>query len=387
MRNGKGLLFSGDFFQIRCCCHIINLIVQAGLRLIDDVVEKIRSIGKHFRHSVPKRKKFYQIAQQTYHLDGKKRIRGDYCVRWNSTYLMLDRALYFRAAIDYVVEKDIEIKMYLLDDDEWHKVLVIRDFLKVFYNITNEFSASTTPTSNVYFKGVWDIQCMLLETANGPHSFLINMVKEMQKKFDKYWSDYNMLLSCACVLDPRYKLKFVEYCYTVLYGEMIAKEKVAEVRAILCDLLKEYRDVDGEDIGQSGEVGGETNMHVPIGSDRMANYSSWMTTKEQSVVEKSQLDLYLEEKNVDHKSPLDVLCWWKNSGAPRHPQLAALARDILAIPISSVPSESAFSMGKKLINPWRASLTSMTIESLACYEDWLRAKGLCLGKLLFCFNV
>ncbi|XP_057534049.1 zinc finger BED domain-containing protein RICESLEEPER 2-like [Amaranthus tricolor] len=189
-----------------------------------------------------------------------------------------------------------------------------------------------------------------------------------------------MLLSCACVLDPRYKLKFVEYCYTVLYGEMIAKEKVAEVRAILCDLLKEYRDVDGEDIGQSGEVGGETNMHVPIGSDGMANYSSWMTKKEQSVVEKSQLDLYLEEKNVDHKSPLDVLCWWKNSGAPRHPQLAALARDILAIPISYVPSESAFSMGKKLINPWRASLTSMTIESLACYKDWLRAKGLCLGR-------
>ncbi|KAL2896020.1 putative AC transposase [Bienertia sinuspersici] len=89
----------------------------------------------------------------------------------------------------------------------------------------------------------------------------------------------------------------------------------------------------------------------------------------------SQLDLYLEEKNVDHKSKLDVLMWWKNNGAPRHPQLAALARDILAIPISSVPSESAFSMGKKLINPWRASLTSMTIETLACYEDWLRAKG------------
>ncbi|XP_057540654.1 zinc finger BED domain-containing protein RICESLEEPER 2-like [Amaranthus tricolor] len=247
VRNGKGLLFSGDFFQIHCCCHIINLIVQAGLRLIDDVVEKIRSIGKHFRHSVPKRKKFYQITQQTYHLDGKKRICRDCCVRWNSTYLMLDRALYFRAVVDHVVEKDIEIKMYLLDDDEWHKVLVIRDFLKVFYNITNEFSASTTPTSNVYFKGVWDIQCMLLETANGPHSFLFNMVKDMQKKFDKCWLDYNMLLSCACVLDPRYKLKFVEYCYTVLYGEMIAKEKVAEVRAILCDLLKEYRDVDGEE--------------------------------------------------------------------------------------------------------------------------------------------
>ncbi|KAL2932228.1 putative AC transposase [Bienertia sinuspersici] len=105
--------------------------------------------------------------------------------------------------------------------------------------------------------------------------------------------------------------------------------------------------------------------------------------KEKFSVDKSQLDLYLEEKNVDHRSKLDVLMWWKNNGAPRHPQLAALARDILAIPISSVPSESAFSMGKKLINPWRASLASMTIETLACYEDWLRAKGFSFGRSLF----
>ncbi|KAL2905069.1 Zinc finger BED domain-containing protein RICESLEEPER 2 [Bienertia sinuspersici] len=201
------------------------------------------------------------------------------------------------------------------------------------------------------------------------------MVKEIQKKFDKYWSDYN-LLSCAIVLDPRYKLWFVEYCYTVLYGEVKAKEKVEEVRGLLCDLLKEYRDVDGE-----------APSDIPIttlaSSDRMDAYSVWMSRKEKFSVDKSQLDLYLEEKYVDHKSKLDVLMWWKNNRAPRHPQLAALARDSLAIPISSVPSKSAFSMGKKLINPWRASLTSMTIETLACHEDWLRAKGFSFSELFF----
>ncbi|KAL2944293.1 putative AC9 transposase [Bienertia sinuspersici] len=105
-----------------------------------------------------------------------------------------------------------------------------------------------------------------------------------------------------------------------------------------------------------------------------------MNSKDKSVGEKSQLDLYLEGKNIDHNVKLDVLLWWKNNGAPRHPQLSALVRDILAIPISSVPSESAFSMGKKLVNPWRASLASTAIESLACYEDWLRAKGFFLGR-------
>ncbi|KAL2898345.1 putative AC transposase [Bienertia sinuspersici] len=128
---------------------------------------------------------------------------------------------------------------------------------------------------------------------------------------------------------------------------------------------------------------GTSHLKRHLDNDRMDAYSIWMSRKEKFSVDKSQLDLYLEEKNVDHKSKLDVLAWWKNYGAPRHPQLAALARDILAIPISSVPSESAFSMGKKLINPWRASLASMTIETLACYEDWLRAKGFSFGRSLF----
>lgn len=176
--------------------------------------------------------------------------------------------------------------------------VVTHDFLKVFYDVTNEFSAYDTPTTNIYFKGVWDIQCMLLETANGPHTFLVDMVKEMQKKFDKYWSDYNMLLSCACVLDPRYKLGFVEYCYTTLYGEVHAKEKVKEVRAMLCELLKEYRDVDGGGVGDSGEISeGRTSISYA---------SSWKNNKQHGV-EKSQLDLYLEEMDVDFNSKLDVL--------------------------------------------------------------------------------
>ncbi|KAL2938601.1 Zinc finger BED domain-containing protein RICESLEEPER 1 [Bienertia sinuspersici] len=74
---------------------------------------------------------------------------------------------------------------------------------------------------------------------------------------------------------------------------------------------------------------------TPTSSDRMNAYSSWMSRKEKFSMDKPQLDLYLEEKNVDHKSKFDVLAWWKNNGAPRHPQLAALARDILAIHISS----------------------------------------------------
>ena len=39
----RTILCDGAFFQVRCCAHILNLIVKAGLELADDVVCKIRN--------------------------------------------------------------------------------------------------------------------------------------------------------------------------------------------------------------------------------------------------------------------------------------------------------------------------------------------------------
>lgn len=43
------------------------------------------------------------------------------------------------------------------------------------------------------------------------------MVKDMQDKFDKYWGEYNLALSCSIVLDTRYKVTFLKYCFGNIY--------------------------------------------------------------------------------------------------------------------------------------------------------------------------
>lgn len=218
------LFLDGQFFHIRCACHIVNLVVQAGLKVIDDVVVKIRSVVEHLKHSIPKRKKFYEVARTSYGLNTTKRLHVDTCIRWNSTFFMLDRFLYFRDVIDQQVGKDKDIKMFGLTRVEWKKVSELHSFLKLFYDVTNTFSASKSPTSNVYFYGVWRMQRKLLEIVDSPCSCMFDMAMEMQVKFNKYCSDYNLILSCAAVLDPRFKLEGVEYCYEKLYGETYAKE-------------------------------------------------------------------------------------------------------------------------------------------------------------------
>jgi hypothetical protein len=88
---------------------------------------------------------------------------------------------------------------------------------------------------------------------------------------------------------------------------------------------------------------------------------------------RSELDKYLAE-DVEEQSPdFDILSWWKCNSA-RFPVLSKLARDILAIPISTVASESAFSTSGRILDDFRSSLTPMTLQALICTQDWLRRK-------------
>ncbi|XP_021753725.1 zinc finger BED domain-containing protein RICESLEEPER 2-like isoform X2 [Chenopodium quinoa] len=211
------------------------------------------------------------------------------------------------------------------------------------------------------------------------------MAKDMQVKFDKYCSEYNILLSCAAVLDPRFKLERVEYCFAKLYGEhilvrwfhvlelhcLIYLTSIKELHMAHLLLLLPQLSSRKTNISNSVSCSGDQ-------MNEMMEYKMFSSKKRKVDSEKSELELYLEEKNSDVMEKCDVLAYW-NKSSVRYPNLACMARDILTIPISTVPSESAFSMSKQLINPWRASLGEETIEVLACYEDWLRAKGFTLG--------
>jgi hypothetical protein len=49
-----------------------------------------------------------------------------------------------------------------------------------------------------------------------------------------------------------------------------------------------------------------------------------------------------------------------------------MARDVLAIPITSVVLESAFSTVGRIMDDFRTSLTPFMLEVLVCMQDWLR---------------
>lgn len=89
--------------------------------------------------------------------------------------------------------------------------------------------------------------------------------------------------------------------------------------------------------------------------------------------DKSELEKYLSlnEPDAADSDDFDVLIWWKLN-SHRYPTLALLARDVLAIPPSTVASESAFSTNGRVLDAYRSSLMPKMVQALICAQDWLR---------------
>ncbi|KAK8933908.1 hypothetical protein KSP39_PZI015554 [Platanthera zijinensis] len=364
----KNPLISDSFSHVRCCCQLLNHIVKSSLNLIDDVLDKIRSGVEHIRKVTSRKKKFYLIAAKDYQLDTKKRLRPDVCCRWNTTYLMLERALYYKSTIQAWGEQDRNFAYYNLSAEEWEKVAMIQKFLAPFYDVEFTFSSTKQPTSNLYFRALWKVHMHLLKAVRGPCSFMTSIATSMQEKFEKYWTKYNLILSCAAVLDPRYKVKLVEFCYTKIYGEK-AEEFVNNTVRTLYSLFDEYKP---NSMSSSCNLisSGATDTGHDLADDEFEDYEQFLSRKSRPQDEKSQLDLYLEEPGLDLNSDTNVLDYWSNSSM-RYPELAVMARDILAMPISAVAPEASFNIGTKIFNPGQISLNPKLIQALVCLSDWI----------------
>ena len=72
----------------------------------------------------------------------------------------------------------------------------------------------------------------------------------------------------------------------------------------------------------------------------------------------------------------DVLPWWKVNGG-NYLILSRITRNILAIPVTTVASESGFSISGRSVNAYRNRLHLSTLEVLMYSQSWIRA--LCGG--------
>ena len=104
-------------------------------------------------------------------------------------------------------------------------------------------------------------------------------------------------------------------------------------------------------------------------------------TQKIALEKKSELDYYFEELR-DKSINSNILNWWKVNSA-KYPVISIMARDILAILVSTVAFESIFNIGGKVLDQYKSSLKSETTEVLTAFALSIlnsnRAGGLALS--------
>ncbi|XP_050233558.1 zinc finger BED domain-containing protein RICESLEEPER 2-like [Mercurialis annua] len=357
LNSWNGSVLQGEYLHMRCAAHILNLVVKDGLSELDDSIVRIRTAVKYVRSSPSRLQKFNNCVEKE-KIDCKSHLCLDVETRWNSTYMMLEAALKFRKAFDlleiidskYVLE--LTLKKGTPTNDDWDYARTLLPFLKVFYDTTLSFSV----TSNEYMKKIFGLGLMI------------------NSKID---SDDPSLKRMALKMKAKCKLEYVDCLIDNFYDKIIASKLKDKVKNILEALFQSY---DASQLHPSVDTSveqqtPESNLEFGYIQD-VAHYADFMF-KKQKVGEdnsdfKSELEKYLHDARENTQSSFDLLGWWKSNASKYH-TLSLIARDVLAMPVSTVASESAFSTGGRVLDSFRSALTPRLVESLICSQNWLRS--------------
>ncbi|XP_057759636.1 zinc finger BED domain-containing protein RICESLEEPER 2-like [Arachis stenosperma] len=375
LNSWNSIILNGEFIHMRCCAHIINLIVKEGLKEIDESVLRIRSAVKYVRSS-PSRASRFQKCVELEKIQYKGLPCMDVETRWNSTYQILEVALKHRKAFELLALKDNTYigemnggkRRGVPSDSDWEYAESIVPFLRVFNDATIRVSGALYVTSDMYMKEVFAIGRFIRHSCDSVDFSTMSMAERMRVKYEKYWGNpdsVNMLLLIAIVLNPMQKIEYVNYFLDYFFGE----EKGGELKSKLSKCIKllyqqyqsseEASEADTQDV-QANNI--NTDLH---------GMGFFLQATGRRTNTRSELDRYLQEECEPYSHKFDILNWWKVNST-RFPILGNMAREVLAIPVSTVASESAFSTGGRVLDPYRSSLTPRMVEALVCTGDWLK---------------
>eukprot|EP00267_Zea_mays_P054664 XP_020407920.1 zinc finger BED domain-containing protein RICESLEEPER 2-like [Zea mays] len=365
--------FDPLYFHVRCASHIVNLAVNDGLQPIDDLISNLRETVKYFKRSPSRMYKFMDVCKE-YVVKVGKGLSLDVKTRWSSTYRMLDTCIDYRAAFGYYVEKDHN-NMWEPSQSQWDMYEKIRPILGTMAGATTAFSGSVYPTANVFYPYIVKVKIALIGAKNSGDPYLWSMAAAMLEKFDKYWEKRNNIMVIATILDPRFKMRYIKWCFGQIYDSIRCEKEFDEINKELEGLFKKYELLYRQKMGDSNQNTQTTSSSMGTNSslaavvpDEFQNYLESSATEGS----KSELLIYLDEPNVPTSDKnFSLLPYWQQH-AHRFPVVSSMAKRFLAVPTSSVSSESTFSTGGRVVDDYRSSLKLSTVQALVCASSWIR---------------
>jgi len=383
----QGYAFSAKYFHVRCCAHIINLVVNDGTTALASLIENLRCTVKYLKKSPSRMHKFVEICRSLALQIGEG-MRLDVSTRWSSTYKMLRTAIAYKEAIQTYADADLNYK-WEPTTEEWDLFVAIEPILASLAKVTTALSASSYPTTNLFYPHIVDVKIALRAAMFSNNLNLKKMGTAMMEKFNKYWEEKNNVMVVATILDPRYKMRYIEWCFGRIFDVDQSGFEIQEVRAELEKLYEECELQHREKKAAQSKTNASSSLTIDRScglSSASCEFQSYLSSTEANP-SKSELLIYLDELNVSlEDKEFDLLNWWKVN-SHRFPVVSKMAKKFLTVPATSVSSESTFSTGGRTLDDYRSSLSPSTVEALICASSWIRGAHDGTHRYVVCYSL
>ncbi|WCJ26810.1 Zinc finger BED domain-containing protein DAYSLEEPER [Euphorbia peplus] len=370
IKRGSGFL-DCKYLQMKCFAQMINSVVVAALKKARLSVNRVRDAVRYVKFIPDNKLRKFKKCVEDEKIETTDRLYLDESNVWNTTYVMLCRAEQYEKAFVRYQKLDQQFKDGMDDglpsSADWSVVRELTVILRPFYNIMLNISRSSNVTSNNFWVDISDLYAVFLEWKNGDDLKLKSLANKMKLKLENYFGGYekmNKLVYISSILDPRSKLEVLEFAFGQIFGEEKGTVLIKDVKEALLELFNEYK----KSMRQP-KVADKSNS--ASNEDVYKNFFMVSYKKQKLGSDKSELESYLDEPKQDDTDDFDILHWWKsNSG--RFPILARMARDILAIPKSTVRPDLTFNTKGCVLSENRGDMDFEILQASVCLQDWLR---------------
>ncbi|KAJ6437067.1 transposase-like protein [Purpureocillium lavendulum] len=374
--------------RLRCIDHIINLVVRAVIfgSNVSKFEAELRGATDEFSFDIWAKKgsigRLHNLATYIRRTDQRRQalrrlqaeLAGDDAIftleivvdgktRWNSIYLMIERALELRSALElyqsrpspfYILTKTMEGNASTSGAEGGHgavwETLKTMDYLFVKFRQAAE---ETRFEDASHFKSGIDCGWAKLE--------------------DYYVkTDRTPVYRAALALHPSYGYDYFERHWKIA---MDRPQWYSDMQSAVGSMFEEYaRQAEVETQAQAGLVENESD-DIDADAD---DYSSFgkrsirsLSTQRKMAKAVSELDLFqarpIYPTDLDVANPIE---WWKQHQL-EYPVLYQMALDLFSIPGMSAECERVFSQTKKMITDERNRLAPKVIEADQLQKHWL----------------
>ncbi|XP_044718780.1 transposase-like protein [Hirsutella rhossiliensis] len=354
--------------RLRCIGHIINLVVRAVIFGSNKgAIGRLHNLATYIRRTDQRRQALRRLQTELAGDDAifTLEIVVDGKTRWNSIYMMINRALELRSAIELYQSRwqkpkndpaHRDLTKDFLGAADWAELERFHNFLKPFYVLTKTMEGNANNAGAEGGHGaVWEtlktmdylfvkFKQAAEETRFEEPSHFKSGIDCGWRKLEDYYvkTDRTPVYRAALALHPSYGYDYFERHWK---GAMNRPQWYSDMQSAVGSLFDEYaRQAEVGTQAQAGLLEGDVEIEAEVNDYPLIEH----TTKEGQ----------------------DPLEWW-NRHQLEYPVLYRMALDLFSIPGMSAECERVFSQAKKMITDERNRLAPEAVEADQLQKQWL----------------